>query len=113
MVTVAALPPPDKSDKGTAVPAVVPPAGLNVAWADLPRKLFILIVPEATPAKVRTAVSFKLIEAVEVRPSSTLTWDIDIVPVGSAMYYLLIMVLLEGKLGQPKVVDLLQHLLLG
>jgi hypothetical protein len=75
------------SDKNTAVPAEVPPSGLKVAAGafDLPRRLSIEIVPDATPANVRTAASFKLIVAVEVRPSSVLTSDMDMVPVGVGM----------------------------
>jgi hypothetical protein len=39
----------------------------------LPCRLFIPITPLATPARVRTAVSFRLISAVAVSPSSTFT----------------------------------------
>ena len=45
----------------------------------------MLIVPLDTPANERTAASFKLIVAVLDSPSSVLTWDIEIVPVGSVM----------------------------
>jgi hypothetical protein len=42
----------------------------------------MLIVPDGTPASVRTFVWLRLIVVVEPSPSSTLTSDIDIVPVG-------------------------------
>jgi hypothetical protein len=78
------------SDKNTAVPAEVPPSGLKVAAGafDLPRRLSIEIVPDATPANVRTADSLSEIEAVADRPSSVLTCDMDMVVVGSAMLLL-------------------------
>jgi hypothetical protein len=52
---------------------LVPPAGVYVAPADLPRRSFIEIAPDATPARVRTAVSPNEIEAVLDRPSSVFT----------------------------------------
>ena len=52
---------------------------------DLPRKLFMLMVPDGTPANERTLAWFRLIVVVDGSPSSVLTWDIDIVPVGSVM----------------------------
>lgn len=52
---------------------------------DLPRKLFMLIVPDGTPANARTLAWFRLIVVVDGSPSSVLTWDIDIVPVGNVM----------------------------
>jgi len=46
------------------------------------------IAPLALPNSVRTALSFKLICAVEDNPSSVLTWDSEIDPdAGSAMAY--------------------------
>lgn len=47
---------------------------------DLPYRLLMLMVPLGTPASVRTAVSPKLIVAVALRPSSTSTWDMVMVP---------------------------------
>ena len=45
----------------------------------------MLIVPDGTPANARTLAWFRLIVVVDGIPSSVLTWDIDIVPVGSVM----------------------------
>ena len=74
----------DWSLRPTAVPAVVPPSGENTTL-DLPRKLSIEIVPDGTPANVRTAVSPSEIVAVADLPSSVFTWPIVMVPVGSVM----------------------------
>jgi hypothetical protein len=52
-----------------------PEVRLKANTFDLPLKSEKEIVPEGTPANVRTAVSFKDIKAVEVYPSSTLTWE--------------------------------------
>jgi hypothetical protein len=45
----------------------------------------MLMVPDGTPANVRTLAWFKLIVVVEGRLNSVLTCDIDIVPTGSVM----------------------------
>jgi hypothetical protein len=52
-----------------------PEVRLKANTFDLPLKSEKEIVPEGTPANVRTAVSFKDIKAVEAYPSSTLTWE--------------------------------------
>jgi hypothetical protein len=55
------------------IPYVVsepPEATIN---RDLPRKLFIVTVPDGWPANALTCASFMLIEAVADRPSSVLT----------------------------------------
>jgi hypothetical protein len=48
----------------------------------LPRRLSMEIVPLATPASVRTMVSFNEMFVLDARPSSVLTSLIEIVPVG-------------------------------
>jgi hypothetical protein len=73
IVTVAVSLPFAYPDKATGLPALVPPSGLNVPPADLPLRSFIEIAPEETPANARTAESFKVIVAVELRPSSVFT----------------------------------------
>lgn len=72
------------SDSNTGAPADVPPSGVNVT-ALLPRKSFIEIAPDGTPANERTALSFSEMVAVAERPSSVLTCDMDIVPVGKTI----------------------------
>lgn len=57
----------------------------------LPRKSLIEICPLAFPARVLTAVSFKLILVVDPRPNSVFTWDIEIAPLaGNAMFHLVL-----------------------
>jgi hypothetical protein len=73
-----------KLDRVTGLPALAPPAGVNVTF-DLPRRLSIeIVVPDVadTPASVRTADSLSEIVAVDDRPSSVFTSDIEMVPVG-------------------------------
>ena len=72
------------SDSTTGLPEDVPPSGVNATFG-LPRRSFIEIVPDGTPANERTALSLSEIVAVAERPSSVLTCDMDIVPVGNVM----------------------------
>jgi hypothetical protein len=73
----------------SAKPLPDPNTSLAVTlMALLPRRFDIPIAPLATWARVRTAVSPRRISALDDRPSSTLTCDIEIGPVdGSGKAY--------------------------
>lgn len=57
-------------------------------WFDFPYPSLIEIVPLGFPNNVRTFDAFMLIDAVALRPNSTLTWESEIGPdTGSVIAY--------------------------